>query len=33
VFAIEIVLIFLGISNVFLPWTHQILNFLNRLLV
>ena len=32
IFAVEVVLIFLGMGNVFLPWTHQVLNFLNKLL-
>jgi hypothetical protein len=32
VFVVEIVLIFLGMGNVFLPWTHQVLDFLNKLL-
>ena len=31
VFAVEIALILLGIGNVFLPWTRQALDFLNRL--
>jgi hypothetical protein len=31
VFAVEIALILLGIGNIFLPWTRQALDFLNRL--
>ncbi len=30
-FAVEIVLILLGIGNIFLPWTRQALDFLNKL--
>ena len=31
VFAVEIALILLGIGNIFLPWTRQALDFLNKL--
>jgi len=31
-FAVEIALILLGIGNIFLPWTRQALDILNRLL-
>lgn len=32
VFAVEIALIFLGIGNVFLPWTRQALEVVNKFL-
>ena len=31
IFAVEIALILLGVGNIFLPWTRQALDFLNKL--